>query len=210
MFAIGLSGEINLATLAIQSAELAADISQNGSQACVWIVIDVATLVKAGQESALTVDRIPAKRNEARHVLVHASQTVDRPRAKAGLGQLRGPCSQHAARDFMVRDFRKQGLNDRQVIRMLGYFWENLTDFQAGFSAFVELEGRAESDAFVTGDFLAVVLLQLRLVVPSVDGRRGALSVNLNNSLRLPRKMGGLGSQRPCRSGVQIEGVDAK
>ena len=73
MLAIGLSSEVNLATLAIQSAELAADVSQNSRQACVRIVIHVATLVKSGQESALTVDGIPTKRDETRHVLVYAS-----------------------------------------------------------------------------------------------------------------------------------------
>jgi hypothetical protein len=116
--------------------------------------------------------------------------------------------------DAVVWDVDEERANDSDIVDDFTEFGEGVeVDFDAGFTGFGELEGRAEGDASATaGDGLTVVFFEGGFGIPGVDVGGCTGGEEVNDGLGLGGEVRVFGGERVEGSagGASVESVHAK
>ncbi len=163
--------------------------------------VDRGALEGAGEEGGAVVgdaadgEAAVAQGDEAGEILILGAETVNEPRAKAGLHDAERAGVHEDGGDVVGGNVGPHGADDGEVVGMGGGLGKGVADLEAGAAVFLKLEGRAHGDAAV-GESLAVAAGKGGLGVPRVEVRGGALGEDMDDGFGLAGEMRRLGEKR--------------
>ena len=182
--------------------------------------LEPGALIHAGQKARGPVARVAfrqaailrvAHHDERRQILARRAQPVRHPRARARVAHARHARVHHEKRGRVIVRLRVHRVDERHAVHMLREIWKQRADPRTALPVLRPLEGRLHQRPHGVGkksrlriearQRLAVALLQLGFVIPSIHMALPPIHKKPDHRFRLRRKVRRLRRERIRRRG---------